>query len=441
MKLTRRSVAAAKLPTGKTDHVLWDSELPGFGVRLRGDSKRWLIQYRIRGKQGRESLGDVRRISIEDAHRIARQRFAQIELGVDPAAERAKARTAAAAAQLTLGAVSDRYLSVKEGVLRPSTYRAAVRHFDVHWRPLRDRPLDTIKRADVALRLQELAKAHGRVGAARARANLSALFAWAMGEGLCEQNPVIATNNPENGIQPRARVLSDNELATIWNACDDDDFGKIVRLLVLTACRRLEIGGLEWSELDFGAGVLKIAGARVKNGRDLTLPLPARALEILRSIPRLDGSTHVFKSTGFRSWSEATTALRARIAATGATVEHFTLHDLRRTARTGMGRLGVPPHIAELVINHAKGGIEATYDRYHYEREIGQALALWARYVALVIDPDSHAAHEAYLVRGDDKARDKARAVFDAAIAAGGSAWGQYLKMVASRGKLVPLRA
>lgn len=386
MKLTKRTVAAAVLPAGKSDHVLWDPELPGFGVRLRGDSKRWIIQYRIRGRQGRESLGDVRKIDLDAARRIARQRFASIELGIDPAAEKAKAKTAAIAAQMTLGAVADRYLSVKEGVLRPSTYRSARRHFASHWQPFRDRPLDTIRRADVALRLQELTKQSGRVGAARARANLSALFGWAQGEGLCEQNPVVATNNPEAGVQSRERVLSDGEIAVVWNACHEDEFGHIIKLLALTGCRRAEIGGLKWSEIDFDAGVLKIPGARIKNGRTLTLPLPPLALDTLRSIPRLDGSTHVFRGKGFTSWSESTAMLRARIAAAGATLEHFTLHDIRRSVRTGMGKLGVQPHIAELVINHAKGGVEAIYDKHTYEREIGAALALWADHIGAVVE-------------------------------------------------------
>jgi integrase len=386
VKLTKRTAGAAVLPAGKSDHVFWDADLPGFGLRLRGDSKRWIIQYRIRGRQGRESLGDVRKIDLDAARRIARQRFASIELGIDPAAQKAAAKTAAIAAQLTLGAVADRYLAAKQDAVRPSTYRAAARHFSVHWQPLRDRPLDTIKRADVALRLQEITKQSGRVGAARARANLSALFGWAMGEGLCEQNPVVATNNPEFGAQSRERVLSDGELAAIWHACDADDFGHIVKLLVLTGCRRAEIGGLKWSEIDLDAGILKIPGARIKNGRVLTLPLPAMAIDILRSIARLDGSTHVFGGTGFTSWSEATAALRARIAATGATLERWTLHDIRRSVRTGMGRLGVQPHIAELVINHVKGGVEATYDRYRYEREIGQALALWADHIGAAVE-------------------------------------------------------
>ena len=442
MKFTKPNVAGAKLPDGKTDHVYWDDDMPGFGLRLRGDSKRWIIQYRIRGTQGRESLGDIRKVTLDAARKIARQRFASVELGVDPAAEKAKKKTADMAAKLTLGSVADRYLDVKESELRPSTYRAVKLHFSRHWEPFRDRPIGGIKRADVAARLQELTKQCGRVGAARARTNLSALFAWAMGEGLCEENPVIATNNPDKNPFARERVLSDHELSIIWHACGDDDFGRIVRLLVLTGCRRVEIGGLRWDELDLDVGILKIPGTRTKNGRELTLPLPAPALEILRAIPRMEGGTHVFRADGFNSWGWATTALWARMAAAGAAMPHWTLHDLRRTVRTGMDTRGVPPHIAEQVIGHTVGKkVQATYDRYRYEREIGAALALWGRYVTMVIDPDLRAAHEKFLARDGAEAGKEALAVFDAAIAEGGAKWDQYLKMVVSRGKVVPLRA
>ena len=116
MKLTKGAVAA--LTTDKPDHVVWDEELPGFGIRLRGGTKRWLIQYRVGLQQRRESLGDVRKVPLDDARRIARQRFAQVELGADPAADREAARATAAKVMLTLGAVSDRYLEAKRGVVR-----------------------------------------------------------------------------------------------------------------------------------------------------------------------------------------------------------------------------------------------------------------------------------------------------------------------------------
>jgi len=121
-------------------------------MRLRGRSKTFLIQYRVGLQQRRESLGDVRKLSLEDARRVARQRFARVELGHDPAAEKTKVKAAAAMAKLTLGVVSERYLDAKREVMRPSSYRDTSRYFAVHWQPLRDRPIDKIMRADVAAR-------------------------------------------------------------------------------------------------------------------------------------------------------------------------------------------------------------------------------------------------------------------------------------------------
>jgi integrase len=389
MQFTKSSINGLALPAGKTDHIEWDDEVPGFGLRLRGDTRRWICQYRVGRQQRRESLGDPRKVSLDDARRIARQRFAQVELGTDPAADRAKARAAAAATKLTLAVVSERYLDARKSMMRPSTYTAAVRNFKMHWAPLRDQPIESIRRVDVAARLGEIAKASGPIAAARARATLAALYAWAMREGLYEgNNPVTGTNNPSEGAKPRDRVLSDQELRAVWNACGNDDFGRIVRLLILTGCRRREIGGLQWNEINLDTGVMTIAGSRTKNHRTLQLTLPSVALDILRSAPRRDGHAHVFgKQNPFSAWSYSVMALDRRIArAEGKSLADWSLHDLRRTLRTGLGRLGVAPHVAELVLNHVRGGIEAVYDRHRYQPEIKAALVLWAGHVMAIIE-------------------------------------------------------
>ena len=228
-----------------------------------------------------------------------------------------------------------------------------------------------------------IAKTNGRTSAARARANLAAMFGWAMGEALCDANPVIGTNDPADGIKPRARVLSDAELVVVWNAAGNEDFGRIVKLLILTGARRQEIGSLRWSDIDFDAGTLTIPAERAKNGQALELPLPATPIGILRATPHR--RNYVFGTTGlgFTGWSIATDAFRRRLT---RTLEPFTLHDLRRTFRTGLGRLGVPPHVAELLINHVKGGVQAVYDRYSYEGEKRAALALWADHVTAAVE-------------------------------------------------------
>ena len=293
MQLTKTTIATLSLPKGRTDHIFWDDELPGFGLRLRGGTRRFVIQYRFAGQSRRESLGDPRKVSLDDARRAARARFAKLELGVDPGAERAKAKAAAEAARLTLALVSDRYLEARKPVVRPATHAAITRDLKLHWAPLRKRPIESIKRPDIAARLGEITRGSGRAAAKRARVSLSAMYSWAMGEGLCEVNPVVATNNPAEGAKPRERVLSDDELRVVWRACADDDFGRVVRLLMLTGCRRDEIGGLRWDEIDSNSGVLTIPGTRTKNHRELKLPLPRAALAILPPRPE-DDREHVF---------------------------------------------------------------------------------------------------------------------------------------------------
>jgi integrase len=134
---------------------------------------------------------------------------------------------------------------------------------------------------------------------------------------------------------------------------------------------------------------MTIPGSRTKNHKTHLLSLPSLATEILRSAPRREGREFVFGggSTGFNAWSYSTAALHVRIAqAEGKTLPHWTLHDLRRSCRTGMGKLGIAPHVAERVLNHVKGGVEAIYDRHRYEGEIKTALAIWADHVLAIVE-------------------------------------------------------
>ena len=386
MKFTARSIAALKRDPARAEYVVWSADMAGFGIRLRGDGKTYIDQTRIHGRPVKNTIGDVNKIALESAIKIARKHFAEARLGIHPGAEKAKAKMEAAEAKLTLGHVSEEYLAAKEAVLRDTTYAAAARHFEKHWGPLRSLPLNLIDRRIVAARLRELITEHGRSAAASARANLSALFRWAMGEGLCDVNPMIGTNDPEQGVIPRQCVLEDEAVKIIWNACrDDDDFGRIVKLLLLTGCRRDEIGALRWDEINFKTGMLIIHEGRVKNRNALRLSLPSAALDILQAIPRRDGPC-VFGSPvhGFTSWSDAKRKLDACLA--DASLPDWRLHDLRRSMRTGLGRLGVPPHVAELAINHLKRGLQRDYDHYNYEPEIGSALAQWAEHVMAVVE-------------------------------------------------------
>src|SRR5262249_39345849 len=137
-----------------------------------------------------------------------------IESGENPSDEKASRR---AAASLLFSAVKRDYLEARKPTMKPRSHAECVRHLDTHWKPLHGLPLASIDRATIAARLRHLGKHNGLVVADHARSTLSAIFTWAIGEGLCEVNPVTGTNKQSEN-KPRDRVLSDAELAAIWKA-------------------------------------------------------------------------------------------------------------------------------------------------------------------------------------------------------------------------------
>ena len=128
-------------------------------------------------------------------------------------------------------------------------------------------------------------------------------------------NPVVGTNNPIEGKPGRDRVLSDAELKLVWQHCLDDDFGRVVRLLLLTACRRDEIGGLRWPEVDLQRSRLLLPAERTKPGRALELPLVSTARAILEEAPKRLGREFVFGGSvsGFSAWSWCKLIMDGRI--------------------------------------------------------------------------------------------------------------------------------
>jgi integrase len=208
-----------------------------------------------------------------------------------------------------------------------------------------------------------------------------------MREGLVENNPVIGTNNPAQGLPSRDRVLNAGEIKVIWNACGGDDFGTRVRLLLLTAQRRSEIADMRWQEIDFDRAILTLPAARTKNGRQHVVPLVPAVLHILNEIrQRGTEGDRVFASLSF---AHAKIGLDRKIADAGNTIAAWSLHDLRRSAATGMADLGVQPHIIEAVLNHVSGhkaGVAGTYNRATYEREVRAALALWSEHLTAIVE-------------------------------------------------------
>ena len=266
MKFTKASIEELKqrkLPEGKSETIFFDDDLAGFGVRVRAGGKRtWIAQYRLGAKQRRMTLGTLDALDVAKAREHAKTALSKAHLGHDPATEKSELRAQAA---VTLGSVVDLYLPLAEARLKPRSFQEVQRHLRVHWKPLSQQALAKVARADVAARLRSIARDNGPFAANRARAALSALFSWAIGEGLADANPVIGTNKATDEIS-RDRVLSDEELSLIWRHAGNGAYGAIVRLLILTGQRREEVGGMLWRELRLAHGVWSIDANRTKNG-------------------------------------------------------------------------------------------------------------------------------------------------------------------------------
>ena len=382
MKFTQSAVAKFKMPEGKHEHIEFDDNMPGFGLRVRNGGKRehrtYILQYKIGPKQRRMTLGNVAKIDVDEARRKARKLFGKIAEGKDPANEKAVARTEASH---TFDVIASDFLRVQQAKLKPRTLLETQRFLQKHWKALHRLSLASINRSTVAAQLRIIARDHGPVSADRARAALSAFFTWAMGEGLAEANPVIGTNKSAGESKARDRVLTDKELATVWNGLPENDYGRIIRLLILTGCRRDEIASLRWSEINEEARLITLPGERTKNGRTHDVPLSKMALEVIDSIPRRVSRDLVFGEGkgGFSGWSKAKAALDAQLE-----LKPWRLHDLRRTASTRMADVGVQPHIIEAVINHVSGhkaGVAGVYNRSTYENEKRDALDALSNYV------------------------------------------------------------
>jgi integrase len=394
MKITKPVVSQLTLPVGKTEAIFFDDEVPGFGLRLRaGGSRTFVVQYGLGGRQRRMTIGSAKLLDPAKARATAKDLLAKVRLGQDPAAERAAARLRAS--DEALGVIAERFLARQERRVRPRTYTEIKRYLERHWKPLRSIPVTTIDRSLVSARLGKLASEHGPIAADRARAALSSFFAWAIGEGLCDVNPVIGTNKHFDGATARDRVLSDRELATIWKVLPDSDYGGIVRLLILTGQRREEIAGLRWSEIDMQAAVITLPSERTKNRRAHEIPVSKPALSILNSRPVYVNRDFVFGDGprranaegkgGFQGWSKAKVALdeRAKLASP------WRLHDVRRTVATRMADLGIAPYIVEAVLNHISGhkaGVAGIYNRSSYAAEKKAALERWANHVQALVE-------------------------------------------------------
>lgn len=389
MKLTVKSVAQLELPAGKSDWVAFDDDIAGFGLRLRqGGNQTWIYRYRIGRKQRSITLGNAKAVPLALARENAGRLEAKTRLGQDPALEKEALKTAN---DTLVGALIDQYFDARKSDWRPNSLREVRRHLLVYAKPLHRLPITAVSQRNVASLLNDIAKSSGAVTSNRLRASLAAFFGWVIRQGIRLPDGNVASYTEPRKEKSRDRVLNNAEIRNIWHACQDDDHGAILKLLLLTGQRAAEIGSLRWDEVKDDH--IALAGARTKNERPHTIPLSAPAKTILDK-HRILGRVFVFgrdDSHGFKGWGVCKERLDNRT--NGVIKQPWVVHDLRRTVATGMANskpegLGIQPHIVEAVLNHVSGhksGVAGIYNRAAYDTEKREALERWAQHVLAIV--------------------------------------------------------
>jgi integrase len=397
-KITKRVVDTTT--AGAKELFLWDTELKGFGLRVTpSNSRSYVLQYRMGGREA-----PSRRYTIgghgspwtpEAARKEAERLLIMVRQGIDPVqANRERRRQAVDLAfESYVERFTDLYLKKRwkqwqlgAGVLR----REAVA-------VLRTKPLPKITRSDLNPiwdRMQD------RPAVARlTHATLRKLFRWAVSRGDLERSPMEGVDPPP-AVPARDRVLSDPELALVWEAVAQlrQPFTGFFRMLILTAQRREEVGGMDWSELDRDAALWTLPGFRTKNRKPQLVPLSEAAVRVLDEISSGPWPCQglVFSTTGRTSIS-GFSKIKRRLddlieeKLQGEELTPWRSHDLRRTVATGLQRLGVRFEVTEAVLNHmsgARSGIAGVYQRYDWAAEKREALDKWASHVVGLLERD-----------------------------------------------------
>lgn len=371
-------------------------------VRNRADgkpSRTWLHRIKVKGGDSFLLIGHFPETSLEQARDTIRQQRELLSKGIDPkrAAPRRQAvrstQTLSAAAAAAGGARSIEFLAqefmeryIKPGRIRPD-YVQAILNKDVlsAWKA---RDARTIKPREVIELLDGIVERGSPVAANRTAAVVAQLFKFGLHRAIVEDSPVKLLVQPGGKEKPRQRVLSDDELKAFLKnplACTRQPrLAHVITILLLTGQRRGELAAAKWRDIDFKTMTWRIPPENSKTGRETLVPLPAWAAREFEQLKKAAGrSPWVLPGTDPANPIEPKLLTRGPAKCAKrfkeAGIAAFTLHDLRRTCRTGLARLKIAPHIAELCLGHSLGKIAQTYDTHGYLDERRAALELWSK--------------------------------------------------------------
>jgi integrase len=377
-RMTDTSIAALKPASVRFE--VSDPQQRGLRVAVYPSGQRtFVVRYRYDGRSKKLTLQGG--ISIEQARKLAADALFQVSQGIDPTAEKAAKHSSSRAE--TVQSVATEYLVRHRGKLRSvGQYEKVLQRLVLP--ELGHLPIRSVRRGDVSRLLDKVEDSSGPSMAQITLAVVRRLFAWHAARTDDFNSPIVrGMSRIKSSERQRKRILNDDELRAVWSVVDRDNsaFGPYIKFLLLTACRRDEAACLTWNEIH--GSVWTLPAARNKTRQTLDRPLSAAAMAAIARAPRFAGSDYVFSSTGGRFHAFQRKSWLDKASGTSG----WTLHDMRRTARSLMSRAGVPSEHAERCLGHTIGGVEGVYDQYNYLDEMRLAYEKLAALIGQIVEP------------------------------------------------------
>jgi len=408
-KLTKRDIDSFVYEgTGGTAwDIRWDTQIPGFGVRIYPTGKKsYIVRYSHKNRKRLHTISQTSKIPLDEARDLAVKHLAKIADDIDPAEAKRRAKGAE-----TVSKAFDRFL---ERYAKPNNkhWPETKRIFDNDVLPyIGNRTPPEITKQDITSILDKIMDRGAEVMANRTLAHIKKFFSWCVERDYIQISPAERISKPKQVVS-RDRVLSIEEIKDIWQACEQIGYpyGALVQFALVTAQRRNEVVTLKWQDIDFKNRIWTLPRENTKTDRTHDVYLSDLAFSILNKAPK-QKSDLVFTTTGKTSYSgfsqgknsldkkvqkirekrkeEAKAKAKAKTKRNDlAPIPDWRIHDLRRTAASHMARLGIAPHVVEKILNHSDGvirGVAAVYNRHEYTKERKDALINWAEYLGQLV--------------------------------------------------------
>ena len=354
-----------------SQHTIWDSVLPGFGLRIGSNTKAWTVMV---GKDRRRiTIGRYPTMGLQAARLEAKRLILAASI----------ARNQPHITVMPFSTALDEFIELRLPHNRPNTAKERQRVLRKHFEPVwRKKLLTEITRSDVNRVLDGIVQ-DAPIMANNAFATIRLFLRWAIRRGYLGNSPCEAMQSPAKRVT-RDRVLNRDELKKVLAATrTSGTFGTIVMLLTSTAQRRGEIAALRSEWIDRENKLFIFPRTITKNGHEHVLPATPFVMGLL---PEQEGLLFPARGQVDRAFNGRSKSMSGFRNDCG--INDFTLHDLRRTAATMMAELGTSPHVLERILNHIAGGtaqsitpIGRIYNRHRYLNEMRDALTRWEEQV------------------------------------------------------------